>query len=119
MASHSSKLLSVTDVESYEKWRAECMVEDKCPCAAIFLLADSELLFWREPGADERARGERSDIVVMPWLQRLRCELVSHHREVCAPFDPIAYGAAGWLRSFRILQRLTNNDARRVGRRGW
>eukprot|EP01052_Picozoa_sp_SAG31_P014963 SAG31_NODE_947_length_10828_cov_3.713953_8_plen_255_part_00 len=67
------------------------MNEDKCPCAAIFLFADSELLFWRETGAleilsgagdnqNEATAAERKpkrDFVTMPWLQRLRCELVA------------------------------------------
>eukprot|EP01050_Picozoa_sp_SAG11_P055360 SAG11_NODE_33786_length_275_cov_0.875000_1_plen_59_part_00 len=48
------KLLSVNDFEEYERWRNECMNEDNCPCAAIFLLADSELMFWTEKAAAEK-----------------------------------------------------------------
>ena len=80
----AKKLLSVTDAAEYEQWRAECMVEDKCPCAAVFLLADSEMLFWKEEDAAKTlaAAANGRDMVQMPWLQRLRCELVSR------PSDP-------------------------------
>ena len=76
----SKKILSVTDYNEYLLWKENCMNEDNCPCAAVFLLADSELLFWREDGAaDAMAKADtekKRDYVTMPWLQRLRCELV-------------------------------------------
>eukprot|EP00941_MAST-03F_sp_MAST-3F-sp1_P001242 g1242.t1 len=63
----TSKSVSVADFESYNKWKRQqaSSLDDK-PCAAVIMVSNTELLFWKQEG--------------LPWLARARCELPSREK---------------------------------------